>query len=70
VDLVRHDFAKQGLCDNGIHQIRSDAPFGITVWGWGSHETTGFKSTYVSYAYPAGASVQPINQVVVVPVPK
>ena len=35
-------------------------PFGITVWGYDSAS---------SYAYPAGASVKPINTVVVPPVP-
>ena len=74
VDLVRHDFAPQGNCDNGRHEAKSDGPFGITVWGWGTSETgmsgqPGY-SEYVSYAYPAGASVQPINTVVVPPVPK
>ena len=78
IDLVRHNFAKQGSCDNGRHEIKSDAPFGLTVWGWGSAETggifgipgTGFYSQAVSYAYPAGASVQPINTVVVPPTPR
>jgi len=46
----------QGMCNNGRHQITSNAPFGLTVWGW---------DQYVSYAYPAGASVQPINTVIV-----
>jgi hypothetical protein len=50
-----------GLCNNGKHTASSDEPFGITVWGWDS---------WVSYAYPAGASVKPINSVVVPPVPK
>ncbi len=52
--------AKVGNCDNGLHTIKSDAPFGITVWGYDSAS---------SYAYPAGASVKPINTVVVPPVP-
>jgi hypothetical protein len=65
-DLVRHDFQKQGNCDNGRHVIKSDAPFGLTVWGWGTHETDPtFVSTYASYAYPAGENVRPINAVVV-----
>jgi hypothetical protein len=49
------------------------------VWGWGSAATggqddpalpptNGIYSQYVSYGYPAGASVQAINQVVVPPV--
>jgi len=76
IDLVRHDFIQQGNCDNGRHQMTSAAPFGLTVWGWGSAETggaynlpqaQGFYTQAVSYAYPAGASVQPINTVVVQP---
>ena len=50
-----------GNCNNGKHTASSDEPFGITVWGWDS---------WVSYAYPAGASVKPINSVIVPPVPK
>jgi hypothetical protein len=69
LDLVRHDFAPQGNCDNGRHEISSSGPFGLTVWGWGSAETNpggnGFYSLAVSYAYPAGAAVQAINTVVV-----
>ncbi len=70
IDTVRHDFVPQNGCDNGRREAHSDAPFGLTVWGWGTEETgdSGFFSQYVSYAYPAGASVQPINMVVVPPV--
>jgi hypothetical protein len=50
-----------GGCDNGLHVITSSAPFGITVWGF---------DQYVSYAYPAGASVKPINNVIVPPTPQ
>jgi hypothetical protein len=49
-----------GQCDNGVHTASSAAPFGLTVWGW---------DIATSYAYPAGMSVQPINQVVVPTVP-
>ncbi len=59
VDL-RHAQAPVGKCDNGLHTIKSDVPFGITVWGYDSAS---------SYAYPAGASVKPINTVVVPPTP-
>jgi hypothetical protein len=78
VDLVRHNFDPQGDCNNGRHEIKSTVPFGVTVWGWGSAETGGiygdpaaggFFSQAVSYAYPAGMSVKPINNVVVVPAP-
>jgi hypothetical protein len=78
VDLVRGNFEPQGGCDNGRREITSSGPFGLTVWGWGSAATGGsfgfpsggFYSQAVSYAYPAGASVQPINTVVVPPVPQ
>ena len=53
--------AAVGGCSNGLHTIKSTAPFGITVWGY---------DQYVSYAYPAGASVHPINSVVVPPTPQ
>jgi hypothetical protein len=53
---IRMNGQAQGQCDNGLHTIKSPAPFGLTVWGW---------DQYVSYAYPAGASVQPINTVIV-----
>ncbi|MBS2019686.1 MAG: IgGFc-binding protein [Deltaproteobacteria bacterium] len=65
VDLVRGNFQKQGSCDNGRHEMKSEAPFGLTVWGWGSAASGLFSSQAVSYAYPAGASVKPVNTVVV-----
>ena len=72
IDLVRHNFQPMGNCNNGRHEIHSKSPFGLTVWGWGSGETgnvgAGFYSQYVSYAYPGGANVKPINNVVVSPV--
>ena len=71
IDLVRHNFQKMGNCDNGRHEIHSKNAFGLTVWGWGSGETgnvgQGFYSQYVSYAYPGGANVKPINNVVISP---
>jgi hypothetical protein len=74
VDLVTGNFAQVNGCDNGVHQMQSSAPFGLTVWGWGSaasggtfddSSAPGFYSQAVSYAYPAGASVQQITNVVV-----
>jgi hypothetical protein len=49
--------------------MTSTSPFGLTVWGWGTEESTP-GTQYVSYAYPAGMSVLPINMVVVPPTPK
>ena len=60
IDLVRYDFVPQGSCDNGRHVMTSGAPFALTVWGWGSELTQTFTQA-VSYAYPAGAGVAPIN---------
>ena len=74
IDLSRDDFVAQAGCDNGRHEMKSAAPFGLTVWGWGSAASggtpsgiggTGFYSQAVSYAYPAGAGVKPVNTVVV-----
>ncbi|MEM6788456.1 MAG: IgGFc-binding protein [Myxococcota bacterium] len=69
VDMVTGNFDSVNGCSNGRHEITSDAPFGVTVWGWGSFASL-FPSTFVSYAYPAGASVQSINDVVVPPIPR
>jgi hypothetical protein len=60
VDLVK-DATPVGSCDSGVHAATSTVPFGLTVWGW-DHA--------VSYGYPAGMSVQPINTVVVPPIPE
>jgi hypothetical protein len=76
VDLATGNWGPgTGGCNNGRHEIKSDLPFGLTVWGWGSAITgdglgNGVYTQWVSYAYPAGASVQPINTVVVPPTPK
>jgi hypothetical protein len=76
-DLVRHDFERQGKCDNGVHEMKSKGTFGLTVWGWGTPETSNGVcdqntpvqnfTCYVSYAYPAGERVKQVNDVVVGP---
>ena len=66
IDLVRHNFKPQNGCDNGRHVMSSASPFALTVWGWGTEETSTFTKN-VRYAYPAGASISPINDVVVTP---
>jgi hypothetical protein len=60
IDLVRGGVGN-GTCNNGPHTASSKGPFGLMVWGL---------DYYVSYAYPAGGNVAPINTVVVPPVPK
>ncbi len=69
VDLMTGNFQPVGNCSTGRHEMWSDAPFGVTVWGWGTPETTTFTSN-VSYGYPAGMNIVPINKVVVPPIPK
>jgi hypothetical protein len=78
LDLVRHDFEPQNGCDNGIHEAHSDAPFTVTVWGWGTSETggsyddpsvPGFYTQNVSYAYPAGMGLRTLSTVKIPPIP-
>jgi len=69
VDLMTGDFQAVGNCSTGRHEMWSDGPFGVTVWGWGTPLTTTFTQN-VSYGYPAGMNIVPINKVVVPPVPK
>ena len=38
-DLSTGDFAGVNGCNNGRHEIKSNTPFGLTVWGWGSEAT-------------------------------
>jgi hypothetical protein len=81
IDVSRHNFEPQGNCDNGRHEMSSTEPFGLWVWGWGSPETRPGESMPcdntkpdnscdVSYAYPAGENVTPINTVFVAAIPK
>jgi hypothetical protein len=74
IDLSTGNFLGVNGCSTGRHEMHSALPFGVTVWGWGSEATGGLGqgdpgtySEYVSYAYPAGASAQAINTVVVPP---
>lgn len=55
-------FAGQGGCNNGVNTMDSEAAFGVWVWGWGSEDTT---TGWVSYGYPAGEGVLPINDVII-----
>ncbi len=61
VKLVDH-FNGQGGCNNGVNVMDSTAPFGVWVWGWGSEDTN---TGWVSYGYPAGEGVLPINDVII-----
>ncbi len=61
VKLVDH-FAGQNGCNNGVNIMDSEAPFGVYVWGWGSEDTN---TGWVSYGYPAGEGVLPINDVII-----
>ncbi len=69
VDLMTGDFQGVNGCSTGRHQIRSDGPFGLWIWGWGTSATTP-STANVSYGYPAGMNLQFINDVVVPPVPR
>ena len=51
-------------CNNGVQVMNSKNGFGVWVWGWGGNDTTP-KTGWVSYGYPAGEGVLPINDVVI-----
>jgi len=68
LDLQTGNFTDVNGCSNGRHELTSTAPFGLNVWGWGTPSTTSFTAN-VSYSYPGGMNVQPINTVVVPPTP-
>lgn len=55
-------WASVGGCNNGVQIMDSEGPFGVYVWGWGSEDTS---TGWVSYGYPAGEGVLPINDVVI-----
>ncbi len=69
VDLMTGNFEPVGSCSTGRHEISSEGPFGLWVWGWGTPLTSPTTQN-VSYGYPAGMNVIPINDVVVPPVPR
>jgi hypothetical protein len=74
LDLQTGNFMDVGSCSNGRHELTSKAPFGLNVWGWGTPLTgdTGGGPKFtcnVSYSYPGGMNVTPINGVVVPPTP-
>jgi len=60
--LVDHWSSGVGTCNNGVHVMDSSQQFGVWVWGWGSVDTN---TGWVSYGYPAGEAVLPINNVVI-----
>ena len=60
VDLMRGGVPVAN-CGVSSHVAKSDAPFGIVVWG---------TDWYASYGYPAGGNVRTINDVYVPPVPR
>ena len=74
LDLQTGNFQDVNGCSNGRHELLSLAPFGLNVWGWGTPLTgdTGGGPNFtcnVSYSYPGGMNVQPINAVVIPPTP-
>jgi hypothetical protein len=68
VNIADH-FNTVGGCNNGVHVMGSGTPFGLWVWGWGSAFDSSLSdpngSGWVSYGFPAGEAVQPINDVII-----
>jgi hypothetical protein len=62
-DLTTGNFAGVGGCSTGRREMKSDAPFGLWVWGWGTPLTSTFTEN-VSYGYPGGMNVAPINTII------
>lgn len=69
VDLVTGNFESVAGCSTGRHVMESENPFGLWVWGWGSTQTE-MQTSGVSYGYPGGMNVEPINPVVVPAIPR
>jgi hypothetical protein len=69
IDLITGNFENVGACSTGRHDITSAGRFGLWVWGWGTPNTSTFTAN-VSYGYPGGMNVQPINEVVIPPIPR
>jgi hypothetical protein len=68
-DLITGNFQNVGACSTGRHDITSEGPFGLWVWGWGTPLTDIFTAN-VSYGYPGGMNVQQINEVIIPPDPR
>ncbi len=68
-DLITGNFQNVGNCSTGRREMSSDGPFGLWVWGWGTPLTDVFTAN-VSYGYPGGMNVLPINEVIIEPVPR
>jgi hypothetical protein len=66
IDLMTGNYQEANGCSTGVHQIDSDAPFGLWIWGWGTPATTDFTQNR-SYGYPGGMNIRPINDVVIDP---
>jgi hypothetical protein len=69
IDLITGNFQGVGACSTGRHVMKSASTFGLWVWGWGTDLTDTFTAN-VSYGYPGGMNVTPINDVIIVPTPK
>ena len=54
VELYRGSTAQVPACATSQHVAQSEKAFGITVWG---------TDYFASYGYPAGGSLQSINEV-------
>lgn len=58
VDLARNRIGVTEACETSVHEVSSEGPFGITVWG---------TDYYASYGYPAGGNFASVNDVIVDP---
>lgn len=66
VDLSTGNFQPVGGCSTGRHELTSAGAVGLWVWGWGTPLTSTFTEN-VSYGYPGGMNIVPINEVTLNP---
>jgi hypothetical protein len=53
-----------GACSTGRHEIHSDGPFGVTVWGWGAAMSEP-PTSEVSFGFQAGMHTRTLNDVLI-----
>jgi len=64
VELTTGNFESIGNCSAGSHEVVSEGPFGLWVWGWGSSDESAWTPN-LSYGHPGGMNVRQVNNVAI-----